>query len=590
MIHDMVTANQAFLHGISQYPNDFLLSCWTSGISFYREETKKINPFFNSEDINDYLALFGLNYRIAEKGLVNNLCSMSDFHGRHLQKACSAWTHSIVPGNEENLKTYTAELARLMCAMAYDFPAAVRDIGSEYGLNVEEKGYQFISETDRFVLYQVLPRNGKIKVRKKGKPVIILPSHVIGAHILGFLPDEGKSYVHAFADQGIPTYIRIVKDIATTPAVQTMTGEDDTRDLRTFCEKISALHGSPVTINGYGQGGYTAALNLLSGELDDLVDALIACASPMDGSRSKAIVSCVDQLPERFRDLGYVVKTLSNGNQVVDGTIINWLHKLLSIGIDGPFFSFYRDLDMLESCLEGNGDIGKTALGTNYWLLYDRTDLPLSIARLILDSCTASVQNDGTLPVKLFGRALNFKRLKEKGVKVLICIAENDELVDKEAALAIRDHIEAEVSVFPNGHGSIAVSWSHPASDCALDTVFGDNYRGPVRFQLDLESELAEKKRPSREKKKSEAKAAVEVKDTSSPKKSTSPRNTKAGSKKSDSAQAKALLPKKAVKPVAKKSVSKPSTKPGSKKIASAQAKAPASKKSTTVSASTRNK
>lgn len=91
----------------------------------------------------------------------------------------------------------------------------------------------------------------------------------------------------------------------------------------------------------------------------------------------------------------------------------------------------------------------------------------------------------------LFGRKLNFKRLKEKKVKWLICYGKKDDLVEKETALAPLDYIEAEVSAFPKGHVAIAVSWSNPKSMCALHTRFGDkNYRGPVRYQLDLDAEL----------------------------------------------------------------------------------------------------
>jgi hypothetical protein len=88
--------------------------------------------------------------------------------------------------------------------------------------------------------------------------------------------------VHCFANQGIPTYVRILKDIETTPAVQTMTGEDDAFDTRYFCEKVMARHNRAVTLNGFCQGGFIAMLDILSGELDGLVDALITCVAPLD--------------------------------------------------------------------------------------------------------------------------------------------------------------------------------------------------------------------------------------------------------------------------------------------------------------------
>jgi len=61
--------------------------------------------------------------------------------------------------------------------------------------------------------------------------------------------------------------------------------------------------------------------------------------------------------------------------------------------------------------------------------------------------------------------------------------------VEKESSCAPLDWVDAEVTVFPKGHVAIATSWSLPATECSLDRCFLD-YRGPVRFQLDLESEL----------------------------------------------------------------------------------------------------
>ena len=62
--------------------------------------------------------------------------------------------------------------------------------------------------------------------------------------------------------------------------------------------------------------------------------------------------------------------------------------------------------------------------------------------------------------------------------------------MEKETALAPLDFVPAEVTPFPKGHVAIATSWSDPNSACALHTRFGDgDYRGPVRFQLDLDAE-----------------------------------------------------------------------------------------------------
>jgi len=231
-------------------------------------------------------------------------------------------------------------------------------------------------------------------------------------------------------------------------------------------------------------------LDLLSGELDGLVDALITCVAPMDGTRSKSLVEYMEHLPPRFRDLGYAVKTLSSGNQVVDGKVMSWVYKLKSMEREAPIFALYRDLMMFDRPDDKDVRISKTAAALNHWLIYDRNDLPIAITKMSFDSYTIPIDKNGTLPVKLFDRKLNFKRLQEKGIQFLICYAENDDLVDKESALAPLDYIDAEVTVFPKGHGAIATSWSSATSECALHTCFGDNCRGPVRYHLDLEKGL----------------------------------------------------------------------------------------------------
>jgi hypothetical protein len=212
----------------------------------------------------------------------------------------------------------------------------------------------------------------------------------------------------------------------------------------------------------------------------------------MDGTRSKGLTSFLEQVPKRFEDISFALKTLPNGNRVVNGKLMSWVYKLKSLEKDNPIIAFFRDLKMFER----NPEVSKTAAAINYWLLYDQADLPLEVCKLSFDSYTIPVAKDGTLPVTLFGRSLNFKRIKEKGLKWLICIAEKDDLVEKESALAPLDWVEAEVAIFPKGHVAIATSWSLPTTECSLDRCFLD-YRGPVRFQLDLEAAMEAAARPA---------------------------------------------------------------------------------------------
>ncbi len=482
-----VMATQTYWSGVFKYVNEFMIPYWIALKAFGSVEKDKLVSHPPWESLRDYIELLQFNLQVAEKGLTSSVGMMNDYHLREMTRAFSAWLNTILDREGEDIEMFMARQARLIQKVTYAYPKAIQEIKPEYGFHFEEKGYVKSGETDRFLLYQVLPTDKKVRVRKRGKPIIIIPPYVLGPNILAFLPKENKSYVHAFANQGIPTYVRIMKDINTTPSVQIMTGEDDALDTRFFCESVNERHGRAVTLNGFCQGGFIAVADLLSGELDGLVDALITCVAPMDGTRSKSLVEYMEHLPPRFRDLGYAVKALPNGNEVVDGKVMSWVYKLKSMEKEAPIFSFYRDLMMFDGSEDQEVEISKTAAALNNWLIYDRGDLPVAITKMSFDSYTIPVDKDGTLPIKLFGRRLNFKRLEEKGIRFLICYAERDDLVDKESALAPSDYIDVEVTAFPKGHGSIATSWSLPSSECALHTRFGDNCRGPVRYQLDLE-------------------------------------------------------------------------------------------------------
>ena len=177
--------------------------------------------------------------------------------------------------------------------------------------------------------------------------------------------------------------------------------------------------------------------------------------------------------------MGYSLKTLPNGIPVVDGKILSWVFKLKSIDKEAPVFTFFRDLMMFDKPGEV-AKVNKTAAAINHWMLYDKTDLPLAITQASFASYTIPITEDGTLPVKLFNRALNLKRFKEKNIPWLICVCEKDDLVDAAASLAPLDWVDAEVTVFPKGHTAMATSWSLPTSECALDSCFSHQGSGAV--------------------------------------------------------------------------------------------------------------
>ncbi len=484
---ETLEATQHYWLGLLMYLNEFMNPYWTALESFLGLEKEKLIQSRFDETASDYLDLYLFNLQIAEKGMTSTLKGMSDFNVITAEKVCKAAVNSLMGREGEDIRHISSGIADCLCKIVHEYPDAIREIEKDYGFHFDDGGYVKVDETDRFILYQVLPRGKNVTVRKDGKPVIIMHPYVLGPNILAFLPGEKKSYVHAYADQSIPTYIRVLKDIQVTPAVQLMTGEDDALDTKRFCEKLKGIHGRQVTLNGFCQGGFVAVLDILSGKLDGMVDALITCVAPMDGTRSVSLVEYLRHLPSRFRDLGYALKTLPNGNRIVDGKVMSWVYKLKSMDKEAPLVTFYRDMTNIGGQPGREFKISNTAAALNHWLIYDRSDLPEGITKLSFDSYTIPISKDGTLPVRLFGKPLNFRRMKDKGIKWLLCYAAGDDLVDRDAALAPLDFIEAEVTVFPKGHGSIATSWSNPSSECALHTRFGNNYRGPVRFQLDLD-------------------------------------------------------------------------------------------------------
>jgi len=494
MYNQAVSAGNC-MSGFCRYLNEFMVPYILAANYFSEAERDKMAKTHPMEGLISYAELMHFNSDVSSRAIISSMKAMSDFSNMELQQALDALSNTVFnwDGNGRDIVEFTERQAMMSEMLARGYPQAIRDIASEYGFGFERGENVKVAETDRFVLYQILPLDPHAQVRREGKPILILPPYVLGANILGFLPRENRSYAHCFANVGIPTYIRIMKDIAVTPAVQLATGEDDARDTRIFCETIMATHGRPVTLNGYCQGGYMAVCSLLSGELDSVVDTLITCVSPMDGTRSRGFEAFFGNLPKRFNDLMYGTKKLPNGNKVGDGTLMGWVYKLKSIEAEFPVVAFLRDLMMFNPRAGRPPKISKTAAAINYWLQNERCDLPLAVTRMSFDSYNTPVTADGTLPVKLFGRPLNFRRIQEKGIPWLICYGEQDDLVEKETALAPLDYIPAEVAAFPRGHVAIATSWSNPTSECALHTCFGTRkYRGPVRFHLDQDEAVSQ--------------------------------------------------------------------------------------------------
>lgn len=490
----LVRMIQDYHTGFSKYANEFTVPYLMATLYFNGVEQKKLLNTPPLESFQSYMDLLEFNMEIFSRGFQSSMKAISSYHEYEIQNAIAAVIKTFFPfirHEGEDLSEFITRQSDLIKMLAEDYPKAILEIEPEYGFHFERGHHELVAETDRFFLYQVAPVDNQIKIDPDKKPILIVPPFVLGANILAFLPKENRSYAHCFANSGIPTYIRIMKDINTTEALQLMTPEDDCLDTRYFCEKIAERNTKPITLNGYCQGGYMVVCDYLTGKLDDLVDALITCVAPMDGTRSDGLAKFLNSLPQRFNDLAYGTKTFPNGNKVADGKLMGWVYKLKSIEHESPIAAYYRDLMMFGRLAKSKmTKVGKTAAAINYWLNYERTDLPMAITKMSFDSYNTPITKDGTLPIKMFDHELNLKRIEEKGIQWLICYGIHDDLVEKETALAPLDYVKAEVSAFPKGHVAIATSWSLPTSECALHSCFGDNCRGPVRFHLDLDEEI----------------------------------------------------------------------------------------------------
>lgn len=496
---DHLNAVTQLMSGLIQYNSDFFTpfltaSSYFSQVEQNRLQSEKISP---EELITSYNNLLEFNMELFNRFYAGTTQALGEIANRELKNFFTATQNTFCNQDGETLDQFFSRQFEMIDDVVKGLPEAIQDIEGEYGFHFERNINPLIAETDRFFLYRIVPSDPDVTTDMEAKPLLILPPYVLGSNILGFLPGENKSYAHAFANQGIPTYIRIMKDIRTTPAFQVMTMEDDCMDTRGFCEKIMDIHKKKVTLNGYCQGGYSAVCDILSGELDGSVDALITCVAPMDGTHSKGLGTFLRKLPDRFNDLSYGTKQLPNGTKVADGNLMGWVYKLKSIEHEAPLVAFIRDMSMVAGAKKRGKSLSKTALAINYWLKNERTDIPLAITKMSFAAYNIPVASDGTLPVSMFGKALNFKDINKKKIPWLLCYGEQDDLVEKETALAPLDYAEVETCPFPKGHVAIATSWSDPSSSCALHTTFGEkNYRGPVKFQMDLNEALEKKSVP----------------------------------------------------------------------------------------------
>ncbi|MBP6070856.1 MAG: metal transporter, partial [Candidatus Accumulibacter sp.] len=423
------------------------------------------------------------NVGMMRKGMAGAQGKMADYAFDQMEEATRAFLNTVLNSEGEKLGGYMRREAEIMEAVA-NFHEQIEAIGDEFGFHFNTSAYKLVHETDAFELYQVLPLKEGVKVNEHLKPVILVPPYMLGVHILAFLPYENKSYAHSFANEGIPTYVRVVKDIMTNEKVQTMTPEEDCEQTRQLCAKVMELNdGKKVTLNGTCQGGYISLMNILSGKLKDVCDALITNVTPVDGTYSEAISG----MPTMHHD--FTTTTLPSGNKVANGYLLSLGMRFVAIDRETPLVKVL-DQASLQRATDMNP--GKTPAALFRWLLKERVHLPRAIANMSSHTFQDPIGDDGTLPVKLFDQPLNIKSLIDLKVPWYQNYAIKDDLVTPPCATAGNKFLEGwnglESVAFFGGH--VAILTSPYGKKAPVNGTFkdanGKDSRGPVKFQMDI--------------------------------------------------------------------------------------------------------
>ncbi len=438
----------------------------------------------NPLSIVDSLEVLQHNQALITKGLMSAQEKLTSFVFDQIEEARDAWMNTVLgkPNGGETLAGFMKREADVMESVA-SFTEQIEKIKDEFGFHFKTPDYELFCETDTFLVYQVKPIKKGVKTDGSLKPVLLVPPYMLGVHILAFLPYEDKSYAHSFANEGIPTYVRVVKDIMTNEKVQTTTPEDDCTQTREICQKLKDKHGQKVTLNGTCQGGYICLMNILSGTLTDVCDALITNVAPIDGSFSEAIAG----MPRMHHD--FITTTLPSGNKVANGYLLSLGMRFVAIDREQPLV---RVLDQASLHKATDRNPGKTPAALFRWLLKERVHLPLGIANMSSTTFQQPIADDGTLPVKLYGKPLNVKDLAKLNVPWYQNYAIKDDLVTPACAIAANRVLEGtglvESVAFFGGHVAILTSpysKKSPVNGEFVDAL-GKKSRGPVKFQIDI--------------------------------------------------------------------------------------------------------
>lgn len=468
----------ALMRATNREMTEFTESCLIAGQVALRASRE--NPLSMMET----LQVMQHNQQLISKGLLSAQEKMTGYVFDQMEEGMQALVNTIYDykGDGENLSGFMRREADIMESVA-NFNEQIEKIKDDFGFHFNSPNYKLIHETDTFLMYQVLPLKKGVKVRDDVPPTLLVPPYMLGVHILSFLPYDNKSYAHSFANEGIPTYVRVVKDIMRNEKVQLTTPEEDCLQTLELCTKLKEIHGKKVVLNGTCQGGYISLMNVLSGKLTDVCDTLVTNVAPIDGTYSSAI----NGMPQLHSD--FITQPLANGNSVANGYLLSLGMRFVAIDREQPLV---KVLDQASMHKATDGNPGKTPAALFRWLLKERVHLPIEIAKM--SSCTFQkpISEDGALPVTLFGKPLKISDLQKLGVKWYQNYAIKDDLVTPDCATAGNKFLNGSDTIesvaFHGGHVAILTSpYSKKAPvNGEFTDATGKKVRGPVKFMLDM--------------------------------------------------------------------------------------------------------
>ena len=468
----------ALMRATNREMAEFADSCLIAGQTAMRASRE--NPLSVWETVQ----VMQHNQALITKGMMSAQEKMLSYVFDQIEEGSQALINSVYNGKTEGERfgSFLRREADVMESVA-NFNEQIEKIKDEFGFHFNTSDYKLVHETDTFHMYQVLPLKKGVQVRKDVPPMLLVPPYMLGVHILSFLPHENKSYAHSFANEGIPTYVRVVKDIMKTEAVQRTTPDDDCLQTLELCTRLKEIHGKKVVLNGTCQGGYICLMNILSGKLTDVFDTLITNVTPIDGTYSDAISG----MPQMHSD--FITTSLPNGNKVANGYMLSLGMKFVAIDRETPLV---KVLDQASMHRATDLNPGKTPAALFRWLLKERVHLPLEVAKMSSSTFQQPIAQDGTLPATLFGKTLNIKNLAKLGVKWYQNYAIKDDLVTPPCATAGNRFLDGtgvvESVAFHGGH--VAILTSPYAKKAPVNGEFvdgtGKKARGPVKFILDL--------------------------------------------------------------------------------------------------------